>query len=316
VILDASEERIVSSVGWVERGALLVWDTESNETRLVPVDDSDYLVLIAGDDDYFAVVHQRQGGGYMVSVRHMTAPESALARVRVTGSEGRFEGDGALWRRVPRAYGGYDPSERSDPDAPYTLLLLEASGPACEVQRMRWFNAETYDLLYQGMLTPVDVPGQPLVLIPIQRDSRPVIYDIHKRDVVDRIQLADRGGNPTLLFRTPEELWADDYDTILRLDTRWVKRGERHLQDPDQGIRQFIGDWSFSPDRSLCVIGRPFSGDVVGLDTATLAVTRRAKLGDQPLAGVALSDGRVFARDWQSGRPLTGRFQAVEPDSV
>lgn len=315
MILNQVETQIITSLGWVDHGAFLVWDIESDETRRIAVSDADHVALLPGRDDYFAVVHNRDRGGYAVSVRHIAAPDDVLANAVVEGGVGRLEGDSDAWRTVPHSYSGYDPG--GSDGAPYTLLLIDASASTCEVQRMEWFNDESYDLMYQGMGSPVEVPGELVVLIPIQRSSQPVIYDVSSRAVVGRLKLADRFGNPSLRFRTPTELWADDYDTILRLDRDgWAKRDERLLQPTNhEDVRQFIGSWAFDASRSLCVVGRPFSGDVVGIDTQTFATTKRAVLGGQPLEVAVLSDGRVLARDWKSGRALRGELEALDPSN-
>jgi hypothetical protein len=64
------------------------------------------------------------------------------------------------------------------------------------------------------------------------------------------------------------------------------------------------------PYRSLCVVGRPFSGDVIGLACDSFEITRRAALGRQPLDVAVLSDGRIFARDWKTGDPLVGMLES------
>jgi hypothetical protein len=38
-------------------------------------------------------------------------------------------------------------------------------------------NENTYDLLYQQMLGPIDVPGSDLALVPVQRSSRVIVHD-------------------------------------------------------------------------------------------------------------------------------------------
>ncbi len=307
MILDQAETQLVTSVGWVERGAFLVWDLDSDETRQIPVEDADYVTLHPGRADHFAVVHHRRHGGFAVSVRHFASPEHVRATAMVSGGRAQVDGDPEAWPMVPRAYSGYDP----DGESAYTLLLVHGSSVP-EVQRMTWFNGDTYDLGYQAMGSPVEVPGETVVLIPIQRSSQPVIYDVVSHQVVGHLTLAERGGNPSLRFRTSNELWADDYDTLLRLDRDgWTKRGERLLQPAVDGVRQFIGGWAFDRNRTLCAIGRPFSGDVLGIDTESFTVTGRAQLGDQPLDVAVLANGRVFARDWQSGRTLQGTLQPI-----
>jgi hypothetical protein len=177
-------------------------------------------------------------------------------------------------------------------------LFVASDGRSAELQPLEWFNDDAFDLMYQGLLRPVEVPGRREVLFPIQRDSSPVLYDPVARKVVRRVDLAGEGGNPTLEFRRGgTELWADDYDTLLRIDPN------------DWSTRQFIGDWTFTPDESRCLVARPFSGDAVALDTQRFKVVARAALGRQPLQAIASADGRVVARDWKTGDLLTGRLK-------
>jgi hypothetical protein len=71
--------------------------------------------------------------------------------------------------------------------------------------------------------------------------------------------------------------------------------------------RSFIGEFAFAVD-GTCVVARPFSGDVVAIDNPTLRIMRKATLGQQPLEVAALEDGRVIARDWQTGTLLQGHL--------
>jgi hypothetical protein len=313
VIVDQGETQLITSLGWVEHGAFLVWNIASNEATKIVVADADHVSLFPGRADHFAVEHNRRHGGYAVSVRHMSAPDEVLATALVEGGVARLEGNPDAWDMVPRSYSGYDPV--GGDGASYTLLLIEATAATCEVQRMEWFSADTYYLDYQGMGSPVQVPGEHVVLIPIQRSSQPVIYDVVSREVVGHLELSDRGGTPSLRFRTPNELWADDYDTILRLvRDGWKKRGELLLQPAGEGnVAQFIGGWAFDASGSMCVVGRPFSGDVLGIDAESFTVTKKAHLGGQPLDVAVLSDGRIFARSWQSGDQLRGELQSLDP---
>jgi len=84
---------------------------------------------------------------------------------------------------------------------------------------------------------------------------------------------------------------------------------EADLLDPEGGTQQFIGDYSFAPDEETCVVARPFGGDAVGIDAATLKIKRSVKLGRQPLELVALPRGEIVARDWKTGDPLRGRLK-------
>ena len=312
MIVDRRERRIISTLGWVDGPALVLWDTESNEMQVVGVAESEAVELVEGREDRFAVWHPLETG-FRVSVRHMSAPTNALAQATVKMGQARLEGDSGEWAFVPSVYAGPDTDGPGADQAPCALLVIAPDGTAGEVQPLAWFNRDAYDPMYHSILTPVQVPGERLVLIPVQRSSRLVIHDLVTKQEVGHIELADRGGNPTLRFRTNGELWVDDYDTLLRIDRDgWVKRDARLLQASVDDARAFVGDWSFTQDGTVCAVARPFSGDVVGLDTTTFKVTSRAVTGEQPLGLAVLNDGRVFARDWKTGKRLSGQLQPLD----
>ncbi len=89
-------------------------------------------------------------------------------------------------------------------------------------------------------------------------------------------------------------------------------RDEHNLGGSTDQTGGFIGGWTFNRDRSICVVGRPFAGDVIGLACDSFEITHRAALGRQPLDVAVLSDGRVFARDWKTGDPLSGRLENLD----
>jgi len=83
------------------------------------------------------------------------------------------------------------------------------------------------------------------------------------------------------------------------------------IQALAQDTMQFMGSYAFIPDETLCVVARPFSGNVVALDTRSFRITHRSVLGGQPLIAVALSNGEIYSRDWKSGGLLKGRLETV-----
>jgi hypothetical protein len=78
------------------------------------------------------------------------------------------------------------------------------------------------------------------------------------------------------------------------------------LQQARQGVNEFVGDFSFSPTGDLCLVARPFSGDVVGVDPTTLQTKASARVGQQPTEVLALPGDELIARDWKSGSLLRG----------
>ncbi len=313
MLVSSDETVVLSTVGWVDHGGFLSWDPESGSTRAVPVDDSPFLNLLPGVDDYFAVVHHGRAGGYSVSARHLSEVSDEIARLTIRDDQAESEGNLEVWGRLPQFYGGWDPSGPDGGRFPYSVVRIDAVSRYREVQRMEWLTGPAYDLGYQQMMTPLGLPAGLTVLIPVQRSSRPVIYDWDNHQVAGHLNLSERLGNPTLRFRSEHELWADDYDTLLRVNpSDWAKRDERNLGGSKDRSGGFIGEWMFNRDRSLCVVGRPFSGDVIGLACDSFEITHRAALGRQPLDVAVLSDGRVFARDWKTGDPLSGRLENLD----
>jgi hypothetical protein len=142
----------------------------------------------------------------------------------------------------------------------------------------------------------------------VQRDSRPVIYDPACRRVEGHLELAGHAGSPRLFFRrTADELWIDDHDTLLRLRPgAWSRMDARLVSVDRQGSPGFIGDFWFPLDEHVCIVPRPFSGDVLLIDPSSFEPTGSVQTGGQPLEGVLLHDGRIIARDWHTRRLLFG----------
>ena len=240
--------------------------------------------------------YKRNFGPFMADVYRTPFPDPYRAP----------DGDPTAWALVPRAYTAYLRHPADD----FYLVLVDRRGPAVAVETLPWYD-ETYDKGYQGVIGVTEVPDADLLIVCVQRDSEPVLWDPVARRVVRKLRLAGRLGNPTCRFRrTAPELWVDDYDMLLRVDpVDWSVTGTRGLQRAARGARQFIGAFAFNRDETLCAVARPFSGDVLAVDTRRLRVTHRARVGRQPLEVALLADGRVFARDWRTGDLLSGRLR-------
>ena len=143
----------------------------------------------------------------------------------------------------------------------------------------------SYDKAYQGIVGVAEVPDSSLLIIAIQRDFDPVLYDPESQKAVRKLNLADRGGNPEFqLLAAAHEFWTADYDAIVKLDGRTLKvKGIQMVQAAHQGTRQFIGNFCFDSGQDLCFIARPFSGDAVILDANSMTEMSRIMLGGQPL---------------------------------
>jgi len=304
MLLDPLEQRAVSSLGWVEHGGIWMLDIQSGEVRVEALGEAKYLTLCAGRERLFSVIQNFNDGRVHITAHSFADPPSVLGRCIVEPD--RCEVEGALdpWTYLPRHYVAY--LER----AAWKDFGLISVGRDGSVSAAPFdLYDDSYDKGYQGIIGAVASPTSDELLVSVQRSSSIVICtsEGHKTGHFD---LAKSHGNPKLVFRGVKELWADDYDTLLVLDSRnWRVCRSRKLQDASSGTAQFIGQFAFTRDESYCAVARPFSGDVLVLDPDTLKTRFRAKLGGQPLEVAILHDRRVFARDWKTGALLHGVAQ-------
>lgn len=307
MIRSLSEKYLISSIGWVDKSSLWVFDTESETTENINLGECEYLSTHEGIGNHFSVLqHQRDRTYPVLSAHSAEDPTETLGNI-LLGEDSRIEGDSEVWRYLSRAYVDYF-QHRGQAD--YWLILIDPVNRRVTYQNFNWFD-DSYDKGYQGVIAATEIPGSDLLLISVQRSSDLVLYNPWKGKLVRKIPLANRGGNPIPRFRqNANELWSDDYDALIKLNPEdWSLIGSRILQEPEGNMHQFIGEFAFDQDESLCVVARPFSGDVLGLDMRTLKTRYRCKTGGQPLRVSVLEDKRVFARDWQTGRLLKGSLK-------
>jgi hypothetical protein len=309
VITSADGTQAISSLGWVDKGAFWVCTAGDLALRKVVLSDAKYLSLKAGIDDFFAVIHHWDDDRLEISAHTHSEPNRIISRVSlhrgISGLAAKpeiaFEGDLSVWERLPRAFTGFAFGD-------YQLVLTDHRGDG-EVQTFAWFD-DSYDKGYQGIVDVTEVPISHLLIVSIQRDSAPVLYDPIRKQAVRKLSLAGRRGNPEFLLRlSANELWASDYDTIVKLDgnTLVVKKAQR-VQDAPTGTMQFIGRFCFNSNESICLIARPFRGDAVALKTDSLRQTHRVELGKQPFDIALLADDTVIVRDWKTGDFISRKY--------
>ena len=300
----------MSSLGWVDRGALWVYSVHDTSPRKIVVSDAKYLSVAGGAKDVFAVVHHWDGKRLELTAHAHADPRHVISRISLRPVNSLFpsrlemlrEGELGVWDQLPGAFTGYAFED-------YRLILTRHVAED-DVQTLSWFD-ESYDKGYQGIVGATEVPDTSFFIISVQRDSHPVLYDPETRTALRKLTLADRGGNPVFqLCGAAQEFWATDYDAIVKLDAKTLELiSMKVVQDADRGSRQFIGGFCFTPDQDLCLIARPFSGDAVALDAISMAEVSRIRLGGQPLDIGLLADGRVVGRDWKTGDFLTKKFK-------
>jgi len=308
MLIDSHGRTVVSSLGWVDHASLWVLRPPSVAPERIPLGEAKHVSLHAGTGDTFAVAHHFEADRFVVTVHGFDEPARVLARASLGGDGSRLEGDASLWQRVPRHYTTYFHPLKSG----YGLIRVRPESGDVEAQSLDWFDGG-YDHGYQAIVGATEIPGRNEVIIAIQRDSRPVLYDPIERRKIGAIELTGRAGNPTLRFRRhADELWADDYDTLVVLEPgTWRRKRSRRLQGVLAGSGQFIGRYAFDAHERTCYLARPYSRDVVELDPRTLRIRRRCRFDAQPFEGVWLDDGTVVARDWKTGTLLRGPLRRV-----
>jgi hypothetical protein len=313
MLADSQGRVVVSNLGWVDHGSLWVMETRRDQADTLMLSDAKYVSLHPGKNDYFSVNHRFDGARAKITVHHFSNPGEVVASAMLTSDSTEMVGDLSVWSNVQKNYVVYYAGPFWSESC---LLRVTPHASRIELQQFGWYNSD-YDKGYQGVIGVVESPDDGLLIVSVQRDSHPVIYDPNSQRKVGALELCNRGGNPTLFFRRrANELWADDYDTVVKLEPgTWRVIDSRRLQSDAAGTRQFIGGFSFDADEKLCLVARPFSSDVVGLDPTTLQTRFRCALNGQPLEASALPDGTVIARDWKSGALLCGQLNPSSEES-
>ena len=299
---------VLSALGWVDQDAVWRFDAVSGSIDTVPLGTgARYLSLHSTGADRFSVAHHFDGGRFEVTAHSFFDFPDVLACAVVGPHRNELSGDARAWDGVPLVYVEYLCFE---PWKDYVLLKVEPSTNRVEVQGLPWYD-DRYDKGYQGVVDVLELPDEGMALVSVQRSSRLILHGLATGTQKGTLDLGGRGGNPKLyLAKGGTSIWASDYDTLVRIERNPLKVVRTaHLQGAFAGTQQFIGDFYLSRDEELCVVARPFSGDVVALDAATLKVRSSAKLGRQPLDVALLPDARVVSRDWKTGDLLQGTLK-------
>jgi hypothetical protein len=305
MLANADETALVAAGGPSSPSAIWACDPESGHTSTVEVPDCTWVAVLGGSATVFATLHYRRERPPSFSVRPISSPATVLARADNDGDGWRFSGDRSAWASLPRYYTDHSVVYDVDPNR-----------ETVDTVRLGWYNASNYDLAHQGIVAVHEVLGQELLVVAVQRDSAPVLHDPATGQPVGVIRLADRGGNPILRFRSKvPELWACDYDTLVRVGVPdWMGLGLLQLEPEETRQlgrhmipeRRFLGDLAFNAGETMCAVSRPFHGDVILVETGRFVPAYRASTGGWPVEVVLLSGRRLYARDGRTGGLLPG----------
>lgn len=296
---DPATNSAFGSLGWVDHGTVWCCDLGSNIERRIVLPDVRYVSVHQHAGGLLRVIHH--GEQSTASVRACAAPELELASLRSDASGWRFHGDSTLWGET-LAFLMKASSGQTE------LLLVDGSTETVRRLDLSWFNSENYDLDYQGLVDCLALPDLGVVVVAVQRSSELVLIDPDRNERIGTIQLADRWGNPELRFLSRGMFLASDYDTLCLVDgaSRSAECSPT-LQPPSpSNTHQFIGGYDL--DETVCVVARPYSGDVVRLEIGTFVELGRVSVPGQPFSICLTSDRSFLTRDWQTGKLESGQF--------
>lgn len=302
MITDPDGTRVISSVGWVDRGALWVFDSVSAGPNVGELSDARYLVLHGGRLGQFAVVHHWDGGRVSITAHAFSEPARELGRIDVRGWTGSLHGQEAVWDCLPRSYVSY---LKEDATGSAGYFAIRRVGVDVQVSRLGWFDDGDYDHDYQGVVSITEVPELDEVIFGVQRSSTLVRCTATGTSVSGEVQLTGHLGNPVpVASRLGPSIWVTDYDTVVRLSRPGLTVESSAALS---STSMFVGDPWVPTDERYLVVARPGSGDVVILDPDDLRITESIDVGRQPLEASVLNTGQLVARDWKTGDTLLGR---------
>lgn len=303
MIVSPDGNLVLSSRRWPDEGALWICSTRTQAIRTVRLSKARWLHLVEGQGGFFALVHRLADGGVLITAHHCATPEEIAGRIMGTGAGLSLDGPLGIWSALPRAFIVTTRPYNGAGQHPFTHALVVAPSTGLpELVPLRWYEGN-YGPEDQPIETVTQLPGTDLIILSVRSDSAPVLFDLASQTRVGSIPLAGRLGIAQLRFRrTAPELWAIDYDTVLRLEARnWTVLQSRRLQEDVNGKRFYLGDFAFDSLENTACVARPGSADVLLIDTRHLDNIRSLPVVSRPLE-VAVGDDRIF------GRTLDGKF--------
>src|SRR5579862_1016828 len=301
MIFDKSARLLIDNMGWVDRGALWIYDLAKHKEKRIGIDGAKFLGLQAGEHGFFRAVHG-ESPDRAISVRRIAEPEIELTSVRFHDDEPVFVGEMELWKLV-------DSAAIVSTGTGQQLLRIDAAHGQVSNLDLSWFTNANYDLGYQQLVGCLTLPRSHLVVVSVQRSSRLIVIDAEKNRAVAQVMLANRSGNPTIQIRSASYLLASDYDTLCRVDIETMSIvATKQLQSTSApNTRLFIGNYDLNPN-GTCVVARPHSGDVLLVDSEGFEALSSAPTEGQPLSVCMVSETRVVTRDWKTGRVCETEF--------
>ncbi|TSD65994.1 hypothetical protein FFF34_000925 [Inquilinus sp. KBS0705] len=299
MIFNESLQIAISNLGWIDKGTLWVYNGVEQQHSSIKISDAKHLTLTEGIDGYFSIVHHYEDSKIAISVHHFKKPKKEYCKIYFDNFKTSFTGDISFSQFIPKYY--ICAFALAD-DREFHLIKIKANMICLEDEKIEWFKNGAFDFGYQGLTSVTEFSNE--LIFTVQRDSFLYRYSLNDGKIIAKVTLAGKRGNPEPVIIN-NSIWVADYDTLIRLENWEVKQAIK-LQDEAEGCSQFIGKFSFNAENDWCIVARPFSGDVIGLNKY-FKIDYQCKTGSQPIEAVLLKNGLVIARDWQTGMLVKGK---------
>ena len=307
MINDSNFKYVISNLGWVDKGNLWIYSSEKKDIESFRLSDAQYLSIHKGENDYFSVGHNFNDTRFEITVHHFSDPTKVVCKLSFDNFKNTVDGDINLLCHVPKYYIA---SLNINNEFRFHLFRIENGQLSVIDDKINWYYEGNFDFGYQGLIGVTEYEDE--LIFCVQRDGSLYRYSLISNEIIEKIPLANKYGNPRVTFcENFSELWVDDYDTILKVNPKtWKIENYKLLQPDDKGSGQLIGSYSINKD--LIVVPRPFSSDILILDK-DLNPKASIKVGNQPLEAVLL-DKLLVAREWQTGELKTKKIDSLKQE--
>ncbi|MGN6638909.1 MAG: hypothetical protein ACTHJ8_08350 [Mucilaginibacter sp.] len=301
MIFNEAIQKVISNLGWVDKGNLWVYDGIKADIEIIKLSESQYLTLTEGKDGYFSVVHHYNTSKIEITVHHFNNPHKEYYKTSFDNFKVTSSGDISFLKFVPRYYiGGLHLNAKFG----FHLLRILDGIISLEDSKIKWYTEGDFDFGYQGLTSVIEINDE--LIFSVQRDGSLYRYSLNQNTFIEKVGLAGRYGNPQPITKN-NEIWVADYDTIVKLKNWKIERVKK-LQKASEHTSQFVGSISFDLKKDICIVARPFNGDVIGINK-NLEVKYTCNIGKQPLEAVLMNNNIVLARDWHTGTLLKGKMK-------
>lgn len=182
MLLSSDRKIAISNLGWVDKNSLWCFDEDSGQVRNVPLGDARYLSLYPSEEQsMFAVLHHYENNYFYYSIHRYDNPSQELCSAELSANGAIFKGNKELFAKVPRylvTY--YDPGNNPG----FYLFLINHKESKILLDTFDWYD-DSYDKGYQGITSTIELSNGS-ILVSIQRDSNPVLYDPIERRVLKK----------------------------------------------------------------------------------------------------------------------------------